>query len=227
MVLFFVVDTSGSMDGTKIASLNQAIEDVIPEIKQISNENADALIKIAALEFSIGAKWLTPQPLEVDGYAWNHLNADGQTDLGAACRELNAKLSREAFMSDAAGSFAPAILLFSDGEPTDDWQKPLGELKNNNWFKKAIKAAIAIGDDANKDVLKEFTGNIETVLTVHSPEALRKLIRFVSVTASQIGSKSSSVGKAAVDEAANKQADFVAQLAESDVVNIKEEDLQW
>ena len=217
MTLFFVVDTSGSMYGAKIGQLNAAVEDAIPEIRRISEENADAAIKIAVLEFSSGARWLTPAPMDVTDYSWNFLDADGETHLGAACAELNAKLSRNAFMDDAAGSFAPAILLFTDGEPTDDYKKPLEELKNNNWFKKAIKIAIAIGDDANKDVLKEFTGNSETVLTVHTPEALRKLIRFVSVTASQIGSKSSSVGNAGIDEAGSKQADMIQQIQASDI----------
>jgi uncharacterized protein YegL len=225
MVLFFLVDTSGSMEGAKIGTLNSAIEDVIPEIQHISSENADAQIKIAVLEFSEGAKWLTPAPIEVADYAWNYLNADGITDFGAACKELNAKLSRDAFMSDVAGSFAPAIFLLSDGEPTDDYKKYLGDLWQNNWFKKAIKAAVAIGDDANKDVLKEFTGSMESVLTVHSPEALRKMIRFVSVTASQIGSKSSSVGKAGVDEAASKQAEFIKQVQGADIDD--DEELKW
>ena len=225
MTLFFVVDTSGSMYGSKIGTLNAAVEDAIPEIRQISRENADAQIKIAVLEFSNGANWLTHAPIEVADYSWNFLNADGATDLGAACAELNAKLSRNAFMNDVAGSFAPAIFLLSDGEPTDEYKKPLDELKNNNWFKKAIKAAIAIGDDANKDVLKEFTGSSETVLTVHSPEALRKLIRFVSVTASQIGSKSSSVGKAGVDEAGSKQEEFIQQVQSAEISD--DENLEW
>ena len=224
MVLFFVVDTSGSMEGAKIGTLNSAIEDIIPEIRQISKENADAQIKIAVLEFSEGAKWHTPSPLDVAGYSWNYLNADGITDFGAACKTLNEKLSRDAFMGEIAGSFAPAIFLLSDGEPTDDYKKPLSDLWQNNWFKRAIKVAIAIGDDANKAVLKEFTGNIETVLTVHSPEALRKMIRFVSLTASQIGSKSSSVGKAKVDEVISKQEEFIKQIESAD---ISDEDLVW
>jgi uncharacterized protein YegL len=226
MVLFFVVDTSGSMEGSKIGTLNSAIEDVIPEIRQISSENADAQIKVAVLEFSEGAKWLTPAPMDVAGYSWNYLNADGITDFGAACKALNEKLSRDAFMGDVTGSFAPAIFLLSDGEPTDDYKKPLAELWQNNWFKKAIKAAVAIGDDANKNVLKEFTGSMESVLVVHSPEALRKMIRFVSVTASQIGSKSSSVGKAGIDEVASKQKEFIEQVKSSDLT-ADDEDLKW
>lgn len=209
MTLFFLVDTSGSMEGSKIGTLNSAIEEVIPEICKISDENADAAIKIAVLAFSNGARWITPAPMDAQDFRWNYLNADGLTDFGEMCKMLNEKLSRKAFMSDVAGSFAPAIFLLSDGEPTDEYQKELGKLKENNWFKKAIKVAVAIGEDANKDVLSEFTGNKEAVISVHTPEALTKMIRFVSVTASQIGSKSSGVGKGGVDQATNKMDDTI------------------
>jgi hypothetical protein len=70
----------------------------------------------------------------------------------------------------------------------------LAKLKQNRWYQTAIKIAIAIGSDANKDVLKEFTGNIEAVIEVSNIEALKKIIRTVSITASQIGSQSSTVG---------------------------------
>lgn len=212
MVLFFVVDTSGSMEGTKIGTLNQAIEDVIPEIREISENNADAEIKIAVLEFSQGVKWITPSPVPSEGFEWNYLQAIGSTDFGAACEALNKKLSRNAFMSDVTGSYAPAIFLLSDGAPTDSYTKPLNELWDNNWFKKAIKVAIAIGDDAKKDVLAEFTGTPETVLNVHSPELLKKMIRFVSVTSSQIGSQSSAVGGGEIDEIKSKQEAFTEQV---------------
>lgn len=212
MVLFFIVDTSGSMDGAKIGTLNQAIEDVIPEICDISENNADAEIKIAVLDFSSGARWVTPYPVPAQDYEWQYLNASGLTDFGEACKELNEKLSRNAFMSDITGSFAPALFLLSDGAPTDNYKENLEKLKQNNWFKKAIKVAVAIGEDANRDVLSEFTGNMEGVLTVHNPEALKKMIRFVSVTSSQIGSRSSAVGKSGVDEVKPKQEEFLEQV---------------
>ena len=227
MTLFFVVDASGSMDGSKMGTLNAAVEEVIPEIRKISGENADAAIKIAVLEFSSGARWITPAPMDAEDFTWSFLDADGLTDLGEACKALNEKLSRKAFMSDVAGSFAPAIFLLSDGEPTDDYKPELEKLKQNNWFRKAIKVAVAIGDDANRDVLGEFTGNKEAVLTVHTPEALAKMIRFVSVTASQIGSKSTGVGKGGVDEAANKQDEMVQKLGAVQATDIDDGDLEW
>ena len=212
MVLFFLVDTSGSMEGAKIGTLNQAIEDVIPEIRDISQNNADAEIKIAVLEFSSGAKWVTPYPVPAEDFEWQYLNAVGLTDFGEACRELDEKLSRNTFMSDITGSFAPAVFLLSDGAPTDEYKENLNKLWNNNWFKKAIKVAVAIGEDANKNILAEFTGNIEGVLSVHNPEALKKMIKFVSVTSSQIGSRSSAVGKGGIDEIKSKQDEFLEQV---------------
>ena len=155
MVLFFVVDTSGSMGGAKIGTVNSAIEEIVPELKDISESNADAQIKVATLAFSTGAHWVDSAPVAAENFRWNYLNANGVTDLGEACNQLNEKLSRKAFMSDATGSFAPAIFLMSDGEPTDNYKHGLDKLKQNNWFKKAIKVAVAIGDDANKNVLAD------------------------------------------------------------------------
>ena len=204
MVLFFLVDTSGSMYGTKIGTVNTAIEEIIPELKDLSENNADAEIKIATLAFSTGAKWINSQPISAENFKWDHLEAMGSTDLGEACKQLNEKLSKNAFMSEATGSFAPAIFLLSDGDPTDNYKYGLDKLKENNWYKKAIKVAIAIGDDVNKDVLKE------AVITVHTPEILKKWIQFVSVRASEIGSKSASAGVGAV----SKQEEFINEIKE-------------
>ena len=51
MVLFFLVDVSGSMFGSKIGTVNVAIEEIVPELKDLSENNADAQIKIATLAF--------------------------------------------------------------------------------------------------------------------------------------------------------------------------------
>lgn len=216
MVLFFIVDTSGSMYGAKIGTVNTAIEEIVPELKDISETNADAQIKVATLTFSTNAKWIQSEPIAAENFRWNYLDPGGVTALGDACEKLNEKLSRKEFMSDATGSFAPAIFLLSDGEPTDNYKHSLDKLKQNNWFKKAIKVAIAIGDDANQNVLTEFTGNREAVITVHTPEALKKWIQFVSVRASEIGSKSSSTGVSSDNELGNgvvsKQDEFVKEI---------------
>ena len=43
--LFFLIDTSSSMSGEKIAAVNDAIRNVIPIVDDISSNNPDAEIK--------------------------------------------------------------------------------------------------------------------------------------------------------------------------------------
>ncbi len=204
MTMFFMIDTSGSMEGSKIGAVNSAMEDVMPIIGDISENNPDAEIKIAVLDFSSEVKWLYDEPKTANNFQWRDVDADGLTSLGDACLKLEEKLHKNSgFMKSASGSFAPTIILMSDGEPTDNYQVGLNKLKSNNWFKAGLKFAIAIGDDANKDVLEEFTGSKEAILTVHNTEALKKIIRMVSVTSSQIASTSTSSGDKSKQEQMN------------------------
>ena len=208
MILFFLIDTSGSMSGKKIQSVNDAIENVLPIIGEISDENPDAEINIAAMKFSTGVDWVYNEPKEAKDFIWQPVNPEALTSLGEACRELSRKLSRtNGFMPTSTGSgyYAPAIILLSDGGPTDDFQGGLKVLKENSWFKNAIKVAIAIGDDADEDVLKDFTGSSEAVIKVHNIDALKTMIRVIAVTSSQIGSKSSSAGDASKQEVVIKE----------------------
>jgi uncharacterized protein YegL len=194
MVLFFLVDASGSMAGTKMGTVNDTIKNVIPEIRKVSLENADAQIKIAVLEFSSGTRWLTKNgPEEAEKFVWQSINANGMTDMGEACRQLAKKLSTKegGFMREATGSYAPAIFLISDGEPNDDFDSGLAELLQVNWFKVSVKVAVAIGDDANTEVLARFVGHKEAVVKTHDPVALAQMIKFATVTASKVASKSS------------------------------------
>lgn len=196
LTVFFLIDTSGSMAGGKISSLNVAIRDTLPMLSQLSSDNTDTEIKIAALQFASGCDWMYPHPISVEDFEWNDLEANGLTSLGAAYQELQKKLSQTTgFMKEANASCAPVLILFSDGVPTDDAKHGLVHLKENNWYKAAIKIAVAIGDDANKDILKEFVDNHnEAVLAVHNVKDLKKVIYIASVTASQVASKGVSVG---------------------------------
>ena len=207
MVLFFVIDQSGSMSGTKIGAVNTAVREVIPELKTVGGADVD--LKIAVLTFSTGCQWMHSTPVSVENFTWNNVQASGVTDFGAACIELNEKMAKTGFLKSPSGSVAPAIFLMSDGQPSDEYKNGIAKLQSNNWFKYGIKIAVAIGDDADIDVLTEFTGNREAVITVHTPEALRRMIRFVSITSSQIGSKSQPVTNGNVQ---TKQDDMIQQV---------------
>ncbi|MCM1133357.1 MAG: hypothetical protein NC340_07785, partial [Ruminococcus flavefaciens] len=87
-------------------------------------------------------------------------------------------------------SFAPVIFLMTDGYPSDDYKKGLKTLQANSWYKFGLKAALGIGNEANDDMLAEFTGSPDTVVHAYTGGQLAQMIKIVAVTASQIGSKS-------------------------------------
>lgn len=57
--------------------------------------------------------------------------------------------------------------------------------------KKAVKIAISIGQDADDDVLEEFTGNKELVLQANNAAALTKMIKWASTAASLVSAPAS------------------------------------
>ena len=132
MVMFFLIDTSGSMEGRSIAAVNDAMREVIPDIQDISDNNADASIKLAVMSFSSGTNWETPQPVELDSYRWSDLDAGGTTDMGEAFSELNSKLDRNAFLQDPAGVKAPVIIMLAESNSTADWMANSAPLSLKN-----------------------------------------------------------------------------------------------
>ena len=87
--IFYVLDTSGSMKEAPIATLNRAMEETIEVLKKQAKSQADALLKVAVLEFNSGCKWMQAAgPEELEDFVWEDLSAGGLTDVGAALKAL-------------------------------------------------------------------------------------------------------------------------------------------
>lgn len=192
--IFYLLDTSGSMQGTSIGTLNAAMTETVNVLKEQAVSNADALLKIAVLEFNANCKWVTPNgPEEASDFIWQPLSAGGTTEVGTALKELNDKLSREKFLQSMTGNYLPIIIFMTDGEPTDDYRKGLDLIRENKWFKRATKIGFGIGD-ANKEVIAEIVNNPEAVISTDNLETFGRLIKFVSTTASMMVSASKTNG---------------------------------
>ena len=190
---FWVVDCSGSMWGEKIGVVNNAIQSVLPEMKSAAEDNPNAQLLIRTLKFSTGATWVTGDPVKVEEYVWEDLEAGGVTDLGKAFELLAGQLSIPP-MPDRA--LPPVIVLLSDGQPTDDYKKALANLQKLPWCRKAVRIAISIGLDADDEVLQEFTGNRELVLQANSAAMLTKMIKWASTAVSSVSSGTSNTEEA-------------------------------
>jgi uncharacterized protein YegL len=173
------------MSGEKIGIVNNTIQSVLPDMVDEAADNPNAQLYIRTLKFATGASWLTADPVKVEAYAWEDLTAGGVTDLGKAFELLAAQLDVRQ-MGERA--LPPVIVLLTDGQPTDDYKKSLQKFQKLPWAKKAVKIAISIGQDADDDVLLEFTGNRELILQANNANMLAKMIKWASTAVSAVSS---------------------------------------
>jgi len=194
----WIADCSGSMsvDG-KIQSLNTAIREALPHMRAVADENPNAEVLVRALAFASGAQWQVSQPTAVADFKWTDLQTNGLTDMGLGLRMVAEQL-RMPPMTDRA--LPPVLVLISDGQPTDDFTGGLAALMQEPWGKKAVRIAIAIGEDADTEVLQRFIGHTELKpLQANNPETLVRHIKWVStaVLKSASAPASQAVGLAA------------------------------
>lgn len=183
---FWLVDCSGSMaqdDYAKISSLNNAVRESLPVLREAAAENS-VRIMMRALAFSTGFRWHISKATPIDEVRWEDLTASGRTDLGAALTELATEM-RELEKSEAQTSFMPpAIVLVSDGHPTDEFGQGLKALMSTALGAKAARIAVGIGDDAHKETLSRFMGTDEIpVLGANDQDALVALLKWASTVA--------------------------------------------
>jgi uncharacterized protein YegL len=190
MHFFFVVDASSSMQGAgKIDALNQAITDVVPHLQVAARANPHVQVMVRALAFATTTQWVNPEPVPVEDYRWEDLEVQpkGMTELGRALRELARQMEE---LSETNRGITPAIVLISDGQPTDtadpSFRRGLEELMAQPWGRKATRLAIGIGRDADLAVLQRFIGHPEIEpVQAQNPAELTNLIRWASTVAVQ------------------------------------------
>ncbi len=181
----WIVDTSGSMDvDGKIQALNTAVHEAVPELLDSAQAEPHAQLLVRVLTFSDGAAWVVEEPTPIEQFKWNDLSAGGVTDMGAALAMV-ADVMRIPPMEGRA--LPPVLVLVSDGQPTDDIDAGLKRLLDESWGKKAVKLAIAIGRDADLEVLQRFIGDPKIKpLQASNPEQLSHFIRWVSTIVKEV-----------------------------------------
>jgi uncharacterized protein YegL len=130
------------------------------------------------------------QETPVAQFKWADLAAGGSTDMGKALTLVADQLKMPPM---SARALPPVLVLVSDGQPTDNFNKGLAALLEEPWGKKAVRMAIAIGEDVDLEVLRRFIGHPEIEpLQANNPEALVNYIKWVSTAVLQAASSPAS-----------------------------------
>ena len=90
------------------------------------------------------------------------LQAGGITSLGSAFDLLEKSIDRDVRVSLEAekSDWLPLVYLFTDGDPTDDWEPSINRLKSR--AKKTVGTIImfACGDDIDENMLKRISPHV-------------------------------------------------------------------
>jgi uncharacterized protein YegL len=182
LYFFWLADCSGSMvrDG-RIQALNNAAAEALPHMRRVAKDNPNVEVLVRVLRFASGAQWVGDEPVPLARFVWPQLQAGGVTDLGAAVRLLSHELQSPPMPKRA---LSPVVVLLSDGRPTDDYDVALQLMLQLPWGQHAVRLAVAIGRDADREVLRQFIADASVPpLEANSPEALARQMRWVSTVA--------------------------------------------
>jgi len=154
---FWICDTSGSMNGQNIQSVNFAIREAIPEMRSEERSYPYVRLMLRLIEFSTGARWVQREPVGLDAFKWQDLivREGGETDTGLALSMVASELDVPPL---SEGHLAPILVLISDGLPTDleAYDAGLRAIDALSAGRKATRIAVAIGQDASIESLRRF-----------------------------------------------------------------------
>lgn len=175
--IIFVLDSSGSMAGKKIRAVNTAMASVKDVFLSM---NCTENVQIGVISFSSKFKWITSEMEDVSTYEHEEISAAGLTDLGSAIQELGTRVTPEDLLCGLEGNISKPIIIFmSDGIPTDDWERKLEEAEKNPWFSKGVRLSIAVGDDADEDVMARLTNHSSRCVCIQTPEEIISILKSI------------------------------------------------
>ena len=189
MPVILLLDVSGSMsrDG-KIEHLNGAVVDML---NAFSKEmlSTERIYRVAIIAFGTGAQVVEEfeEPAKILEH-YQDLQAGGQTYLGEALAEAKKMVENRDVVP--SNWFSPAVLLLSDGnpygEPSGYWKKCMDDFCNQGRSgTKTQRFAIALGNDADHEVLGMFTGNKANVMYAENATELLNYFREVTISVSK------------------------------------------
>lgn len=136
---------------SKIQILNQAVKKMIDSLAAEENMNTEFLVSIITFGNS-ALKHL--HPTAAADVIWQNMEADGYTAMGKAFELTKNLIEDKSIVPSRA--YRPAVILVSDGQPTDSWEKTMESLISEGRSAKCFFMAMGIGDNPGLDVLSRF-----------------------------------------------------------------------
>jgi uncharacterized protein YegL len=136
---------------TKIKILNEAVKQMIDSLAD--EEKLETEFQVSIITFGNKAE-IFLAPANTSSVKWVDMTADGNTAMGAAFSKVK-KLIEDKDVTPSR-AYRPMVVLVSDGEPTDKWEKPLESLIAEGRSSKCFFMAMGIGEKPGIQTLERF-----------------------------------------------------------------------
>lgn len=189
--VYLLLDTSGSMRGEPIQSVNIGLQSMVNALRQ--DPYALESVHLGLITFDVEAKEIfSLTPLEQVQIPEIRVPNSGPTFLGAALELLIQRSDKELIKSSAnvKGDWRPLLFIMTDGSPTDlqVYRQMIPVIKKRNF---ANIVACAAGPKAKTEILKELTDNVVHLDTTDS-NTFAQFFKWVSASVA-VGSSSAGV----------------------------------
>ncbi len=179
--VYLLLDTSGSMRGEPIESVNVGLRAMLASLRQ--NPYALESVFLSIISFDSTVNEILPlTALENVVLPEVRCPESGATLLGEALGTICDKVEREVQKSSAEqkGDWRPLLFIMTDGKPTDTmaYEEAIPRIKRANF---AQVIACAAGPKAVPDQLKQLTDNVVSLDTMDS-HAFSSFFQWVSAT---------------------------------------------
>ncbi len=194
--VYFLLDTSGSMNGEPIQALNNALSGMINNLRT----DAQALdsLWLSIITFDRQVNEIVPLTELVNFQLPDIIcPQSGPTHTGKALEILYQKVKSDVIKSTPTqkGDWKPLFFLFTDGKPSDLqlYREMIPKIKNSNF---GTIVCCAAGNMADDMLLKELTENVIHLDSTDS-QTLKSFFKWVSETIEQ-GNKSQGTGESVI-----------------------------
>lgn len=180
--VILLLDTSGSMlQDDKIDVLNESVSEMIAELTSV--DAGHGFITLTLISFGGDAARIIERNVPVGSITFTPLKAGGRTPMGQAFT-----LARELIVNRdeiSSRSYRPTIALVSDGKPIPELTNELESLVNSDRGSKSSRFALAVGADADREMLARFASN-GAVHEASEASEIRNFLQWVTNTVTQV-----------------------------------------
>jgi uncharacterized protein YegL len=170
----FIIDSSDCMCGSKVGSVNDLMENLIALLSLNDERDPYAQGYIACVAYGDKAYWLDNVSYRTSEYIWKGINGKGKSNVSNAF----SLLKKDFKILFEQKHYDPILILISASKSSDNYESIIQELSKYYEYEYAIRVGIAIGDDADYKLLKDFASSEDTVVSVHNIETLNNLVSY-------------------------------------------------